>query len=229
MLEAVELVADLEGEIWRAVDDVEGLGESATVDGELKERALDVKARQDADWADDVVVGGQVGDASGDDVLVSEAEGARRGLAIDEDETFSVALKGAAGENEVCEVLEGVARDGERGQGGEEESLKKCTGDVMTDVQSGEDGGALRGVGVLGDFAVSVGDLGKDDETGEDKVARQEIALDDRTDVVERGGVVVRVLRGGEGSVAVALHGDVNGVGIGGDGDFRGEVRSEIV
>ena len=43
------------------------------------------------------------------------------------------------------------------------------------------------------------------------------------------GGVVVRVQRGGEGSVAVALNGDVNGVGIGGDGDFRGEVRSEIV
>ena len=171
MLEAVELVADLESEVGRAVDDVEGLGESATVDGELKERALDVKARHDSDWADDVVVGRQVGDACGDDVLVSEAEGARRGLAIDEDETFGVAQKSAAGEDEICEVLEGVAWDGERGQGGEEEGLKECTGDVVTDVQSGEDGGALRGVGVLGDFSVSVGDFGKDNETGEDKVA----------------------------------------------------------
>ncbi len=193
MLEAVELVADLESEIGRAVDDIEGLGETATVDGELKERALDIKARHDDDGADVVVVGGQMGDACGDDVLIREADGARRGLAIDEDETFGVALEGAAGEDEVCEVLEGVARDSERGQGGEEEGLKECTGDVMTDVQSGEDGGALRGVGVLGDFAVSVGDFGKDDETGEDKVARQEIALDDGTDVVERGCVVVRV------------------------------------
>ena len=229
MLEAVELVADLESKIGRAVENVEGLGESATVDGELKERALDMKARQDADGTDDVVVGGQVDDASGDDILVSEAEGARHGLAIDEDETFGVAQKGAAGEDEVCEVLEGVARDGERGQGGEEESLKECTGDVMPDVQSGEDGGALRGVGVLGDFSVSVGDFGKDDKSGEDKVARQEITLDDGTDVVERGGVVVRVQRGSEGSVAVALDSDVNGVGIGGDGDFRGEVRGEII
>ena len=44
MLEAVELVADLEGEIGRAVNDVEGLGEMATVDGELKELALGVQA-----------------------------------------------------------------------------------------------------------------------------------------------------------------------------------------
>ena len=44
MLEAVELVADLEGEVRRAVNDIEGLGEMATVDGELKELALDVKA-----------------------------------------------------------------------------------------------------------------------------------------------------------------------------------------
>ena len=139
------------------------------------------------------MVGGQVVDACCDDVLIREAEGARRGLAIDEDETFCVALEGAAGENEVCEVLEGVARDGERGQCGEEEGLKECTGDVMTDVQSGENGGALRGVGVLGDFTVSVGDFSEYDETGEDKVARQEIALDDGTDVVERGCVVVRV------------------------------------
>ena len=44
MLEAVELVAYLESEIGRAVDDIEGLGEKAPVDGELKERAFDVKA-----------------------------------------------------------------------------------------------------------------------------------------------------------------------------------------
>jgi len=99
----------------------------------------------------------------------------------------------------------------------------------VADVQTGEYDGTLRGVGVLGDFAVSVGDFGEDDETSEDKVARQQIALDDGADVVERGGVVVRVQRGGEGSVAVALHGDVNGCGIGGDGDFRGEVRGETV
>ena len=99
----------------------------------------------------------------------------------------------------------------------------------MADVQSGEDDGTLRGVGVLGDFAVSIGDFSEDDETSEDKVARQQIALDDRADVVERGGVVVRVQRGGEGSVAVALHGDVNGGGIGGDGDFRGEVGGEVI
>ena len=42
MLEAVELATDLEGEIGRSVDDIEGLGEMATVDGELKELALDV-------------------------------------------------------------------------------------------------------------------------------------------------------------------------------------------
>ena len=99
----------------------------------------------------------------------------------------------------------------------------------MADVQSGEDDGTLRGVGVLGDFAVSFGDFCEDDETSEDKVARQQIALDDGADVVERGGVVVRVQRGGEGSVAVALHGDVNGGGIGGDGDFRGEVGGEVI
>ena len=117
------------------------------------------------------MIGGQVGDACGDDILIREAEGARRGLAIDEDETFGVAQKSAAGEDEICEVLEGVARDGERGQGGEEEGMKESAGDVVADVQSGKDGGALRGVGVLGDFSVSVGDFGKDDETGEDKVA----------------------------------------------------------
>ena len=44
MLEAVELVADLEGEVGRAFDDIEGLGEMATMDGELKEFALDVQA-----------------------------------------------------------------------------------------------------------------------------------------------------------------------------------------
>ena len=58
MLEAVELVAYLEGEIGRAVNDVEGLGEKAPVDGELKERAFDEKAREDADGTDDVVEGG---------------------------------------------------------------------------------------------------------------------------------------------------------------------------
>ena len=126
-------------------------------------------------------------------------------------------------------MLVGGAWNGERGQGGEEEGLEVGTGDVVADVQPGEDDGALRGVGVLGDFAVSIGDFGEDDETSEDKVARQQIALDDGADVVERGGVVVRVQRGGEGSVAVALHGDVNGGGIGGDGDFRGEVRGETV
>ena len=114
MLEAVELVAYLEGEIGRAVDDIEGLGEKAPVDGELKERALDVKAREDADGTDDVVVGREVGDIGGDNVLVSEADGARRGLTIDEDETFGVAVEGAAGEDEECEVLDGGARDGER-------------------------------------------------------------------------------------------------------------------
>ena len=44
MLEAVELVAYLESEIGCAVDDIEGLGEKAPVDSELKERAFDVKA-----------------------------------------------------------------------------------------------------------------------------------------------------------------------------------------
>ena len=97
-----------------AVDDIEGLGEKAPVDGELKERAFDEKARGDADGGDDVVVGREVGNIGGDNVLVSEADGARRELAIDEDETFGVALEGAAGEDEVCEVLDGGARDGER-------------------------------------------------------------------------------------------------------------------
>ena len=44
MLEAVELITDLEGEVRRAVNDVEGLGEMATMNGELEERALDVQA-----------------------------------------------------------------------------------------------------------------------------------------------------------------------------------------
>ena len=37
---------------------------------------------------------------------VSEAGGARRGLTIYEDEALGVAPESAAGENEVCEVLE---------------------------------------------------------------------------------------------------------------------------
>jgi len=44
VLKAVELVAYLEGEIGRAVDDIESLGEKTPVNGELKERAFDVKA-----------------------------------------------------------------------------------------------------------------------------------------------------------------------------------------
>ena len=60
------------------------------------------------------MVGREVGDIGSDDVWVCEADGARRGLTIDEDETFGVALEGAAGEDEVCEVLDGGARDGER-------------------------------------------------------------------------------------------------------------------
>jgi len=44
VLKAVELIAYLESEIGCAVNDIEGLGEKAPVDGELKERAFDVKA-----------------------------------------------------------------------------------------------------------------------------------------------------------------------------------------
>ena len=128
-----------------------------------------------------------MGEVGGDDILVSEADGARRGFAVGEDKALGVALEGAAGENEVCEVLVGGAWDGERGQGGEEEGLETGTCDVVADVQSGEDGGALRGVGVLG-----VG-VGEDDKSGEDEVAREQVVLDDGADVVEGGGVVVWV------------------------------------
>ena len=51
-LEAVELVADLQGEIGCGVYDVEGLGKASTMDGELKERAIDVQARHDVGRAD---------------------------------------------------------------------------------------------------------------------------------------------------------------------------------
>ena len=43
-LEAVELVADLEGEIGRGVYDIEGLGKTSPMDGELKELAIDIQA-----------------------------------------------------------------------------------------------------------------------------------------------------------------------------------------
>ena len=61
-----------------------------------------------------------MGEICGDDVWVSEADGARRGLAIDDDKALGVALKGAAGEDEVSEMLVGGAWYGERGQGSEE-------------------------------------------------------------------------------------------------------------
>ena len=114
-----------------------------------------------------------MGEVGGDDVLVCEADGARRPLAIDEDKALGVALEGAAGENEVCEVLVGGAWNGKRGQGGEEEGLEIGTRDVVADVQSGEDGGTLVCVVVLG-----VG-VGEDDKSGEDKVAREQVVLDD--------------------------------------------------
>lgn len=42
----------MEGEIGRAVDDIESLGKTSTMDGELKKFALDVQARQDVGRAD---------------------------------------------------------------------------------------------------------------------------------------------------------------------------------
>ena len=70
-------------------------------------------------------------------------------------------------------MLVGGARDGERGQGGEEEGLEVGTCDVVADVQSGEDGDTLVCVVVLG-----VG-VGEDDKPGEDEVAREQVVLDD--------------------------------------------------
>ena len=221
-LEAVELVADLQGEARRGVYDIEGLGKASTMDGELEELAIDIQARHDVGRAD--------GDAElrenacRDDIRIRQAEKAWLGLSINEHETFGVGLQGAVGEDEECEVLEAIARNDERRQGGEEVGLEEEAGVVLANVEPREDDGAFFRVGVF-----IPGDLRHYDEVDEHEIVLQHVALDDGADVVECGVSVIWVKRGAEGGVSVALHGDVNGGGIGGDVNLGREVGCEGV
>ena len=120
--------------------------------------------------------------------------------------------------------MEAIARNDERRQGGEEVGLEEETGVVLANVEPREDDGTLFRVGVF-----IPGDLRHYDEVDEHEIVLQHVALDDGTDVVECGVAVVWVERGAEGGVFAALHGDVNGGGIGGDVDLGGEVGREGV
>ena len=216
-----ELVHGEEREVLFAVGNVERLGEVSVVDGEGKKCSCYVEGFLYFAWEDvdgEIVEGGLVGDG-----VLGGADEDGRGAAIGEDGTLDVAGDGAVREGEEGERLESIKGNGVGREGVEEERLDVVGCGVVWDVHTAIEGFTLWGVGVL------VLALGEDDERSVDESVGEEIALDDGTDVVEDYLTIVGIERGGEGSVAIALDGDVKGGCVGGNGNGRGERGGEDV
>ncbi len=120
VFDAVELAPDLQSEVGRPVGDIECLGTKTAMNGELQETARLTDARF------------QCGRVNGDplqrklcdgDVTIGETNDTWSVLAVEQRKTFRVTMRCDVGQQAKCELLEGVARNGERWSGSEKERL----------------------------------------------------------------------------------------------------------